>query len=74
MIASASTSVHLRRFHRWGRSAGLLLLAGYLVFCHGCHGEDVDDELGIVPHRKAMRKTTKEMSFPPRVSAREYEP
>jgi hypothetical protein len=25
----------------------IFLLAACLVFCHGCHGEDVDDELGI---------------------------
>jgi hypothetical protein len=25
----------------------LLLLAGYLIFCHGCHGKDVDDELSV---------------------------
>jgi hypothetical protein len=25
----------------------LLLLAAGLVFCHGCHGDDVDDELCI---------------------------
>ncbi len=24
-----------------------LLLCGYLIFCHGCHGEDVDDELSV---------------------------
>jgi len=24
-----------------------LLLLGYLIFCHGCHGEDVDDELCV---------------------------
>ncbi len=32
----------------WGgwllAAAGVVLLAGYLLFCHGCHG-DVDDEL-----------------------------
>jgi len=25
----------------------LLLVAGYLLFCHGCHGEDVDDEARV---------------------------
>jgi hypothetical protein len=24
-----------------------LLLFGHLIFCHGCHGEDVDDELSV---------------------------
>jgi hypothetical protein len=24
------------------------LLAAGLVFCHGCHGEDVDDELSLL--------------------------
>jgi hypothetical protein len=35
----------------WSRSVWIiayLLLAGYLVFAHGCHGEDVDTEL-LVP-------------------------
>ncbi len=27
----------------------ILLLLGHLIFCHGCHGEDVDDELCITP-------------------------
>jgi len=30
----------------WLRWLGLLLVAGYLLFSHGCHG-DVDDELFI---------------------------
>ncbi|HZT81974.1 MAG TPA: hypothetical protein VFA26_17240 [Gemmataceae bacterium] len=29
---------------RWDRWAFLLLLAGYLLFCHGCHGDE-DNEL-----------------------------
>src|SRR5437763_983253 len=29
---------------RWGGLAFLALLAGLLIFCHGCHA-DVDDEL-----------------------------
>jgi hypothetical protein len=32
-----------KRF-RWGGLLLLVLLAGLLIFCHGCHG-DVDDEL-----------------------------
>lgn len=71
MIASVSTSAHLRRFHRWGRRAGFLLLAGYLVFCHGCHGEDVDDEMGLVPHRKAMQRDTNKSTHPPTAQAGE---
>jgi hypothetical protein len=30
---------------RWGWLGLLLVLAAGLVFCHGCHGDDVDDEL-----------------------------
>ena len=30
----------------WLRWLGILLVAGYLLFSHGCHG-DVDDELFI---------------------------
>lgn len=44
-----STLTHTPRFQKWGRVVGLLLLAGYLIFCHGCHGEDVDDELSVPP-------------------------
>lgn len=40
---------HSLRFRGWGHAVGLLLLAGYLIFCHGCHGEDVDDELCVPP-------------------------
>jgi hypothetical protein len=29
----------------WWRWAGFLLVVGCLVLCHGCHGEDKDDEL-----------------------------
>jgi hypothetical protein len=25
----------------------LFLLAGCLIYCHGCHGPDVDDELSL---------------------------
>jgi hypothetical protein len=31
-----------------------LFLCSHLIFCHGCHGEDVDDELCISP--PAVRK------------------
>ena len=31
----------------WIRWAGLILLAGYLLFSHGCHGEE-DNELFAV--------------------------
>jgi hypothetical protein len=34
-----------RGFGRWGGIA-LLLLAGGLVFCHGCHGDE-DNELSV---------------------------
>jgi len=33
-----------RERFRWGGLLLLVLLAGLLIFCHGCHG-DVDDEL-----------------------------
>jgi len=28
---------------RWGFLGAFLLLAGYLLFCHGCHGEEDND-------------------------------
>jgi hypothetical protein len=31
---------------RWPWSA-FLVLAACLILCHGCHGEDVDDEPGV---------------------------
>ncbi|MGH7227036.1 MAG: hypothetical protein ACRELF_27790 [Gemmataceae bacterium] len=40
---------HSLRFRKWGNAVTLLLLAGYLIFCHGCHGADVDDELCVPP-------------------------
>jgi hypothetical protein len=33
----------------WGSWLLFLLLCGHLIFCHGCHGEDVDDELSVPP-------------------------
>jgi hypothetical protein len=33
----------------WGSWLIFLLLCGYLIFCHGCHGDDVDDELCASP-------------------------
>ncbi len=30
---------------RWGWMLFLLCLGGLLIWCHGCHGEDHDDEL-----------------------------
>jgi hypothetical protein len=35
---------------RRSRWAVLLLVAGYLLFCHGCHGDE-DDELFALEHR-----------------------
>jgi len=36
-----------RNFQSWGSWLIFLLLCGHLIFCHGCHGEDVDDELSV---------------------------
>ncbi|HEY7326030.1 MAG TPA: hypothetical protein VH592_00210 [Gemmataceae bacterium] len=33
----------------WGSWIIFLLLCGHLIFCHGCHGDDVDDELCVPP-------------------------
>lgn len=33
----------------WGSWLIFLLLCGYLIFGHGCHGADVDDELCVPP-------------------------
>ena len=38
-----------RNFQSWGSWLIFLLLCGHLIFCHGCHGEDVDDELSVPP-------------------------
>jgi hypothetical protein len=39
-----TAAAHPRRWLRW---LGFLAVAGCLVFCHGCHGEDEDDELRL---------------------------
>lgn len=44
----------------------MFLLIGYLIFCHGCHGEDVDDELCVPP--PAVREMPKSETRPPQVS------
>lgn len=41
-----------RQFTRWGGWVLLFLLCGHLLFCHGCHGSDVDDELSVPPQLK----------------------
>ncbi len=33
---------------RWGRRFLVALLVGYLLFAHGCHGEDEDHELSVM--------------------------
>ncbi len=30
---------------RWGALVLLAVVAGLLIFCHGCHNHDIDDEL-----------------------------
>jgi hypothetical protein len=68
MIASSSTkmprsaSAHSLRLSRWGNGAGVFLLIGYLIFCHGCHGEDVDDELCVPPPAVREMQKTSEVS------------
>lgn len=41
---------------RWGWIT-LFLLTGCLVFCHGCHGDEVDDELSVF-FQPQLRSTT----------------
>jgi hypothetical protein len=36
-------------FRPWGSLLIFLLLCAHLIFCHGCHGKDVDDELCVPP-------------------------
>src|SRR5579883_16361 len=43
------------RFRSRGGWLILLLLSGHLIFCHGCHGEDVDDELCVPPPLREIR-------------------
>jgi hypothetical protein len=45
-LRAGSVSDGLRSSGRW---LIFLLLLGHLIFCHGCHGEDVDDELSVPP-------------------------
>src|SRR6185312_3380541 len=45
---SCSPTTHTTRFNRWGGWLAFTLLAGHLIFCHGCHGDE-DNELCIPP-------------------------
>jgi len=36
---------------------GLALLAGYLLFCHGCHGDE-DNELFVGGRNQAVMRTS----------------
>lgn len=38
----------------WGSWLIFLLLCGHVIFCHGCHGEDGDDELCVPPTSAAQ--------------------
>lgn len=38
-----------KRALRWGRRFLVALLVGYLLFAHGCHGNDEDHELCAWP-------------------------
>jgi hypothetical protein len=42
------------RFYRRLAWPALLILAGFLLFCHGCHGDE-DTELLVKAHEKAHR-------------------
>jgi hypothetical protein len=46
-IRNPKSRIRLRHWSSW---PVFLLLCGQLIFCHGCHGEDVDDELCVPPH------------------------
>jgi hypothetical protein len=38
-----------RLFHaRWAGPAAFILLAGYLLFAHGCHGDQDNELFGVV--------------------------
>jgi hypothetical protein len=50
--ASQAVSPHTARFTRWGGWLAFLLLAGHLIFCHGCHGDE-DNELCAPPREQA---------------------
>ncbi|HEY7315667.1 MAG TPA: hypothetical protein VH643_40435 [Gemmataceae bacterium] len=50
---SRPVPTHTARFTRWGGWLGFFLLAGHLIFCHGCHGDE-DNEL-CVPQLKGER-------------------
>lgn len=47
--SSVAPRPHPRQFTRWGSWLGILLVAGHLIFCHGCHGDE-DNELSAPPH------------------------
>jgi hypothetical protein len=51
---SQTVSPHTARFTRWGGWLAFLLLAGHLIFCHGCHGDE-DNELCAPPREQENR-------------------
>jgi hypothetical protein len=53
---SRPVSQHTARFTRWGGWLAFLLLAGHLIFCHGCHGDE-DNELCVPPLLREKSET-----------------
>jgi hypothetical protein len=48
-------------FRLWGSWLIFLLLCGHLIFSHGCHGEDVDDELCVPLPVREIRNAKSEI-------------
>jgi hypothetical protein len=49
--STRTVTPHTTRFPCWGGWLVFLLLAGQLIFCHGCHGDE-DNELCVPPRFK----------------------
>src|SRR5690348_3611984 len=50
------SSQRTSRLVPFGRWPVFLLLCGYLIFSHGCHAHDVDDELCVPVRHEPIRK------------------
>jgi hypothetical protein len=52
-----TTSKVGRRRLRWPDVAAMMLLAGYLVFAHGCHGDEDNELLALAARKDGLSRT-----------------
>ncbi len=59
---SPSLARHKARLTRWGGWLGFLLLAGHLLFCHGCHGDEDNELCAPLREKPEIRNSTSSIS------------